>query len=107
MQTVNDTPVWLVGLIGVMFCIAGLMILLRNHSRTLDFLAALVLALFVTIFGWVAFFASPEGFSGDILVLPRGVSVLFAKTMFGLGMLMCLGGFLYAVRRFCRGRDSN
>lgn len=39
-STKNDSPTWAIGMIGVMFCIAGVMILLRNHTRVLDFLAA-------------------------------------------------------------------
>jgi hypothetical protein len=102
MQTANDTPMWVVGLIGVMFVIAGVMIFLRNHSRALDFFAAIVLASFTLIFGWITFFASPEGFSGGIPFLPNDINVSFARIMFGLGALMCFGGFLYAVKRFLR-----
>jgi hypothetical protein len=102
MQTANDTPMWVVGLIGVMFVIAGIMIFLRNYSRALDFFAAIVLASFTLIFGWITVFASPEGFSGGIPFLPNDMNVLFARIMFGLGALMCFGGFLYAVKRFFR-----
>jgi hypothetical protein len=102
MQTANDTPMWVVGLIGVMFVIAGIMIFLRNHSRALDFFAAIILASFTLITGWITFFASPEGFSGGIPFLPRDMNVTLARVMFGLGSIMCFGGFLYAVKRFFR-----
>ena len=102
MQTANDTPMWVVGMIGVMFVIAGIMIFLRNHSRALDFFAAIILASFTLICGWITFFASPEGFSGGIPFLPRDMNVSFARIMFGLGTLMCFGWFLYAVKSFLR-----
>jgi hypothetical protein len=100
MQTANDTPIWVIWLIGVVFVIAGVMIFLRNHSRALDFFAAIILASFTLIGGWVSLFASPEGFSGGIPFLPYDTNVVLARVMFGLGALMCFGGFVYAVKRF-------
>ena len=107
METAYDTPMWVVGLIGVMFVIAGIMIFLRNHSRALNFFAAMILASFTLIGGWVTFFASPEGFSGGIPFLPHAMNVTLGRVMFGLGSMMCFGGFLYAVKRFFgRGRKD-
>jgi hypothetical protein len=100
MQTANDTPIWVIWLIRVVFVIAGIMIFLRNHSRALDFFAAIILASFTLIGGWISLFASSEGFSGGIPFLPYDANVTFARIMFGLGALMCFGGFLYAVKRF-------
>jgi hypothetical protein len=100
LQTANNTPVWVIGLAGVMFVIAGVMIFLRNYSRALDLLAAIVLASFTLITGWITFHASSEGFSGGIPFLPNDMNVSFARVMFGLGALLCFGGFLYAIKRF-------
>jgi hypothetical protein len=100
LQTANNTPVWVIGLAGVMFVIAGVMIFLRNYSRALDLLAAIVLASFTLITGWITFHASSEGFSGGIPFLPNDMNVSFARVMFGLGALLCFGGFLYALKRF-------
>jgi hypothetical protein len=99
-QISNDTPVWVVGLIGMVFVIAGVMIFLRNYSRALDLFAAIVLASFTLITGWIAFHASSEGFSGGIPFLPNDMNVALARVMFGLGALLCFGGFLYALKRF-------
>ena len=99
-QTANNTPVWVIGLVGVMFVIAGVMIFLRNYSRALDLFAALSLASFTLITGWITFHASSEGFSGGIPFLPNDMNVSLARVMFGLGALLCFGGFLYALKRF-------
>ena len=99
-QTANDTPVWVVGLVGVMLVIAGVMIFLRNYSRALDLFAAIILASFTLITGWITFHASSEGFSGGIPFLPNDMNVSLARVMFGLGALLCFGGFLYALKRF-------
>ena len=99
-QTSNDTPMWIVAAAGMAFVIAGFMIFLRNHSRALDLLAAILLGAFTLIVGWIAFYSSPEGFSGGIPFAPRDMNVSFARIMFGLGTLMCFAGFLYALKRF-------
>ena len=99
-QTANNTPLWVIGLVGVVFVIAGVMIFLRNYSRALDLFAAIILASFTLIAGWITFHASSEGFSGGIPFLPNDMNVSLARVMFGLGALLCFGGFLYALKRF-------
>ena len=99
-QTSNDTPLWIIGLVGVMFVIAGVMIFLRNHSRALDLFAAVILASFTLVGAWITFYANSEGFSGGIPFLPNDMNVSLARVMFGLGALLCFGGFLYALKRF-------
>jgi TRAP-type C4-dicarboxylate transport system permease small subunit len=99
-QTANDTPAWVLGLAGMTFVIAGIMIFLRNYSRALDLFAAVVLASFTLITGWIAFHASSAGFSGGIPFLPSDMNVSLGRVMFGLGALLCFGGFLYALKRF-------
>ena len=99
-QTANNTPVWVVGIIEKKNVIAGVMIFLRNYSRALDLFAAIILASFTLIAGWITFHASSEGFSGGIPFLPNDMNVSLARVMFGLGALLCFGGFLYALKRF-------
>ncbi len=99
-QLENDTPIWVLGLVGVIFVIAGIMILLRNYSRALDLFAAIMLASFTLISGWITFHASSEGFSGGVPFLPNDMNVSLARVMFGIGTLLCFGIFLYALKRF-------
>jgi hypothetical protein len=104
-QSANDTPMWVVGLAGVVFVIAGVMIMLRNYSRLLDLFAALILASFAIIGGWVAFFGSAEGFSGGIPFLPHDMNVSLARSLFGFGAFLCCAMFVYALRRFVSPSD--
>ncbi len=99
-QLENDTPIWVLGLVGVIFVIAGIMIFLRNYSRALDLFAAIMLASFTLISGWITFHASSEGFSGGIPFLPNDMNVSLSRVMFGIGTLLCFGIFLYALKRF-------
>jgi len=105
MQTANDTPLWVIGLVGLTFVTASVMIFMREHSRALDLFAALILASFALIAGWVTFFASPEGFSGGIPFLPNDTNVALARIIFGLGAILCFGAFLYALKRFFGSHD--
>ncbi len=41
-RTASDTPEWVLGLVGIVFVIAGIMIFLRNYSRALDLFAAVI-----------------------------------------------------------------
>jgi hypothetical protein len=104
-QTANDTPMWIIGLIGAMFVTAGAMIFLRNYSRLLDMFAALILASFTLVTGWIAFYGSAKGFSGGIPFLPHDMNVSLARIMFGLGAILCFSGFLYALKRFFGPRE--
>ena len=104
-QTAYDTPMWVVGLVGVVFVIASVMIFMRNHSRALDLFAAIILASFALIGGWVTLFASPEGFSGGIPFLPHDTNVSLGRIMFGFGAILCFGAFLYALKRFFGSHD--
>lgn len=99
-EPANDTPYWVLGLAGLAFVLAGLMIFLRNHSRALDLFAAVLLGAFTLMAGWVAFHSSPDGMSGGIPFLPRDMNVTLGRTLFGLGAFMCFAGFLYALKRF-------
>lgn len=99
-ETSNDTPTWVIGLVGVMFVIAGVMIFLRNYSRALDLFAAVLLGAFTLVAGWITFYSSSAGFSGGIPFLSGDTNVSLARIMFGLGTLMCFAGFLYALKRF-------
>jgi hypothetical protein len=105
-QAANNTPNWVIGLVGMIFVTAGVMIILREHTRLLDLLAALLLFSFALICGWIAVYASAEGFSGGIPFLPHGMKVSFARIMFGFGAIMCSFTFAYALKRFFRPSES-
>jgi len=99
-ETANDTPLWVVAAVGFIFVIAGFMIFLRDQSRALDLLAAILLGAFTLITAWITFYSSSEGFSGGIPFASQDTNVSLARVMFGLGTLMCFAGFLYALKRF-------
>ena len=98
-EMANNTPRWIGALAGFVFVIGGTMIFLRNHSRALDLFAAVVLAAFALMAGWVAVYGA-EGILGGVPFLSRDTNVSIGRGMFGFGAVMCFGAFLYAMQRF-------
>ena len=90
-------PVWVVGIAGSIFTITGLMILLGEKSKINNLLAAFLLTGMGLIGGWVGLFGSDEGFSGGIPFLPETVNISLARSLFGMGALIC---FLMAAYAF-------
>jgi hypothetical protein len=92
-------PRWVIAGAGLVFVIAGLMILLANHSRANDLLAGIVLLLFSSIGLWISVFGPDEGFSGGLSFIPPDLNILVGRWVFALGALICFAFCLYALRR--------
>lgn len=97
-----NAPLWVVAGAGFVFIIAGLMILLANHSRANDLLAGVLLLLFGIMGAWVSLFGSSEGFSGGLPLVSREVNTLVGRGLFGLGALISFAMCGYAIRRAIR-----
>jgi hypothetical protein len=92
-------PMWVLALIGAVVLVAGLMILMVNHSRTTDLLASVTCLLLGVIGAWVALFGASEGFAGGIPLLSQEMNSEIARWVFGCGALLCFSISLYAFRR--------
>lgn len=93
------SPSWVVAGAGIAFVIAGLMILLANHTRANDLLAGVLCLLFAIMGAWVALFSSSEGFSGGWFFLSYEQNVALGRWVFGTGSLVSLAIAAYAFRR--------
>jgi hypothetical protein len=99
-------PLWVVLLVGLVFLLAGLAVLVQvigraNDRGDLPAQAPLVLHLAqyligVAIFGsfaliatWVTIGGDARRFSGTLLIFDWGTNVTIARSMFGLGAVMC------------------
>lgn len=92
-------PMWVVAMSGVVFIIAGGMILLGNHSWANDLLAGILCLLFGVMGAWVSLFSASEGFSGGVPLLGHESNVTLARWMFGIGALISFAISAYAFRR--------
>jgi hypothetical protein len=92
-------PAWVVAMSGIVFVIAGGMILLGNRSWANDLLAGILCLLFGIMGTWVSLFSASEGFSGGMPLLPHESNVTLGRWMFGIGALVCFAISAYAFRR--------
>jgi len=92
-------PMWVVAISGIVFLIAGCMIILGNHTWANDLLAGVLCLLFGVVGVWVALFSSSEGFSGGIPLLSNAANVTLARWVFGGGALISFSIAVYAFRR--------
>lgn len=92
-------PMWVVAMSGIVFVIAGGMILSGNHSWANDLLAGILCLLFGIMGAWVSLFSASEGFSGGVPLLPHESNVTLGRWMFGIGALISFAISAYAFRR--------
>lgn len=86
---------------GVVFVLAGFMLLARDH-RASDSLASILLLVLAAISGWVTFYA-PEGTIQRVLpFVPTSVNEALGRLLFGLGAAACAGMAFWALRRLFR-----
>ena len=97
----GGAPQWVVAVSGIVFVIAGIMILRGRQSRHNSLLAAILLMGFAVLGVW-AVFAPAEGMSGGIPFLPRTANVVLGRWMFGTGALISAALAIYAFREFLR-----
>jgi len=94
-----SAPSWIVVAAGLVFVIAGFMILLARHTRANNLLAGILLLLFGVIGAWVSLFGSGDNMTGGLPFLPREVNAVLGRLLFGLGALLCFAMSVYAFRR--------
>ena len=94
-----STPSWIVVAAGLVFVIAGFMILLARHPRANNLLAGILLLLFGVIGAWVSLFGSGDNMTGGLPFLPHELNARLGRVLFGLGSLLCFAMSVYAFRR--------
>ena len=97
-----NAPGWVVAGAGIVFVIAGLMILLATHTRANDLLAGVLLFIFGAMGVWVSIFSPDEGFSGGLPFLPDDLNIVLGRWLFGLGSIVTFAMCAWAFRRAFR-----
>ena len=95
-------PRWVLGFVGVIFILAGAMLIAGMQSRINDLFAAIMLLLFGAIALWISLIGYQQGISGGVPGLSDTANTSIGRLVFGFGGLLCLGMSVYAVRRFAR-----
>ena len=92
-------PRWVVGLAGLVFVVGGIMIFLGPQSGWSDALAAILLASFAAVGGWVSVFGESEYISGGLPLVSRETNIIIARCVFGAGAVVCLLLLRIAMKR--------
>jgi hypothetical protein len=96
-------PMWIIFLCGVVFIIAGAMMLVGHDSRINDLFASILLLIMGLVGAWVALFGPADAFSGGIPFLPTEYNIVIARWLFGSGAVVVFAFFVYALHRLFRG----
>ncbi|MEP1152347.1 MAG: hypothetical protein ABJH08_11520 [Balneola sp.] len=99
-ESTIHAPLWVIGLCGFVFSLAGIMILLGEKSPVNNLLGGLLVLSFALIGGWVALFGDSAQFSGGSSILSDSSNVMLARILFGSGALMCFAITIYAIRQY-------
>jgi len=83
----------------------GVALMLPPNSRLRLALVAVLVAGFVAIGGWIAFYGTPGTISGGLSFLPRETNALLGRLVFGIGALISIA-ILFVVLRQLHGRPD-
>ena len=87
-------PRWVVGMFGLLFLFAGLMLGFSDYPRIKQRLAAFLVLIFSILCGWMALFSEAEEWSGGIPFLSPRTNGMIAKTLIGLFGLLLFYAFI-------------
>jgi 4-hydroxybenzoate polyprenyltransferase len=86
-------------LISIIAITGGLLIITRRETKWNNFLGGVLLFALAVIGGWAAVFGPEERISGGLAFLPPEANVVLARTVFGMGGIICLTLSIFAVHR--------
>ncbi|MGN8225209.1 hypothetical protein [Gracilimonas sp. BCB1] len=84
-----NAPLWVIGICGAIFFLAGLLIFLGEKSKYNNLLAVFLVAGMGAVGSWVALFGTDSSFSGGIPFLSPEFNISLARLLFGFGGLIC------------------
>lgn len=97
-ESTVHAPLWVIGLCGLVFSLAGIMVLIGEKSPINNLLGGILVLSFALIGGWVALFGDSAQFSGGTPILSDSQNVIVSRILFGSGSLMCFAIAIYAFR---------
>lgn len=99
-------PHWVLGLCGLVFSLAGVMIFLGDQSKWNNLLAGILIFSMGSIGGWIALFGSGSNFSGGIALLSNESNTSLARWVFGIGSVICFATAFHAVKLYFKGEKK-
>ena len=97
-STIN-VPRWVLMIVSGTFALASVLVFVGQDSRAGDLIAGIVLLSMALIGGWISIFGSTQNLAGGLVFLPIEANIVLARALFGVGAILTLGIFIYAIRR--------
>ncbi len=95
-------PMWIIGLAGVLFTSAGVVVIAPSQAIVRIAAGILVVGL-SAIFAWVALFGEAQYFSGGLSIFSNATEVMIARVLFGLvailGIAIAVNALLKTLRK--------
>lgn len=101
-----NAPGPVIALGGLIFLVAGAMVLVGMKSRYNDLLAAVFCAILGVVAGWVSLYGTDTGFSGGLPLISRDTNVAIARAVFGFGAFICFAISAWALTLFLRASSE-
>lgn len=98
----SEAPGWVISIAGVIFSLAGLMILKGEQSKNINLYAGIMIALMGTVGAWVSLFGADENISGGFSFVSSETNYSFARILFGIGALICYATAIHAIKKHFR-----
>ncbi len=93
---------WIIGLAGVLFTSAGVVVIAPSQAIARIAAGILVVGL-SAIFAWVALFGEAQYFSGGLSIFSNATEVMIARVLFGLvailGIAIAVNALLKTLRK--------
>lgn len=100
----NNAPGPILILAGLIFVLAGIMIICGKKTKLNNFLAALMTAVMGIIGGWVSLYGDTSNFSGNGILIFHITDLPLERIMFGFGSLLCFLVSAYAFNLFLKNK---
>ncbi len=102
----KNAPGPIIVLVGVIFMIAGIMVLVGNKEKLNNLLASILIFLMGLIGGWISLFGKSSNLSSNDMFISFMTGLPLDRIMFGVGSVLCFIISAFAFRSFLRPDPS-
>ena len=95
----NEAPKFVLAVCGGIFGMAGLMSLMENHTKYLNLMASILIAMMGSVGAYVALYGESGNMSGGIGILSNSANITLGRVMFGFGAIICFAISVHALRK--------
>ena len=105
-EMANDTPRFMLALVGFIFLLASIMVHIGKKERLNNFLASVLIFVMGLMFGWISLFGKESGFSGNGFLISYITNLPVGRIMFGIGSIVAFIIAAIAFRMFLKPKQD-